>query len=68
MTSEHLLNILLAVIGFGVGWGVKLMVGVSRKVNSIDVKLGQHHIKLEHTEKQLGEHKTEINFLKTKIA
>lgn len=61
MTTELYINLLLSVISGAVIIAVRLLFGIYKKVNDLDVKLGQQIVEMQQVVKITDQHTVLIN-------
>lgn len=67
MNNETVLNVLLTIIGTGLIFAVRILIGISKKVNEIAVNTAVHQNEIENIKEKSTNQQTEINHIKQKI-
>lgn len=67
MSSEVFINILLALIGAALWIGVRILFNLSKTVGELNVALKVLFERLQHHEKNIERHESEIQTLKDRL-
>lgn len=67
MNNETVLNILLAIVGGALTFGVRILINISKKVNQIAENTAVHNVEIQNIKEKTNNQQTEINIIKSKI-